>query len=357
MTRRTPPGCRTTTGILLAGLLAVTCSREASPPVEAPQPPEVRVARASVQTLVRTDELPGSVEPVRLARISSPAEGPVEGLAVREGDPVHAGQVLLGIGRTRGAQGRLAASREELRNAVEELSRVERLVAKGALPAEALDRARVEMERARANVTVGEESVSDFQVRAPWDGVVSKVFVEDGQYVAPRALLVEVFDPSNLVVRVALPEAAAAVVPSGTPAKVRFDAFPGREFAATVSRLYPELDRRLRTRTAELTVSETPPLAPGMFARVILPVETARDAITVPRSALVFGADGRPSLFVVAEGQATRRIVAVGVETPERVEIRSGVQAGEEVVVAGAPRVKDGAAVRVAPPADAGAPP
>jgi len=66
--------------------------------------------------------------------------------------------------------------------------------------------ARVAVERARAAVTTGREGLADFEVQAAWAGVVSKVNVEEGNYVAPRAVLVEMFDPASLVVRVALRE-------------------------------------------------------------------------------------------------------------------------------------------------------
>jgi len=347
MTRHETFGTRPI-GILL--LLALAgCGREAPPPGRAPEAPEVRVAKAAVQALVRTEELPGSVEPVRVARLSSPAEGPVQGVAVREGDAVVGGQVLLKIGRARGVQGRLDASREDERKAADELARVGRLVQKGAVPGEWLDRARADYERARAGTTAGEESLADFRVRAPWSGIVAKVPVEDWNYVAPRALLVEIFDPASLVVRIALPETVAARVTTGTVARVRFDALPGREFPASVTRLYPELDRRLRTRTAELTLPAASGLAPGMFARVTLPVESVPDAVAIPRAALVPAPDGRPSVFVAKDGKAVRRVVDIGVETPDRVQVRTGIQAGEEVIVSGLLRVKEGAPVRIQP--------
>jgi membrane fusion protein (multidrug efflux system) len=282
-----------------------------------------------------------------VARLSSPAEGPVEGLSVREGDHVAQGQILLKIGRTRGVKGRVAANREDLRKALDELARVERLVQKGAVPGEWLDRAQADLARARSDTAVVEESLSDYQLRAPWDGIVSVVPVQDGNYVSPRALLVEIFDPASLVVRVSLPEAAAAGVPEGTVGKATIDAFPGREFQATVTRIYPELDRRLRTRVAEFVVDDPPQLAPGMFARVTLPVQTATDVVTIPRTAVVPGVDGTHAVFVVQDGKALRRNIEIGVETPDIVQVRSGLQADENVIVAGLARVHDGLPVRI----------
>ena len=210
---------------------------------------EVNTAMARVEGMRSFRELAATVEPTRLARLASPAEGPVARLLVREGDLVKSGQLLVVIGRSRTTQARLSSDREELRKVQDEFERIDRLVAKGAVPGELLDKAKADLERAKAMVEAGEEVVSDYQIRAPWSGVVSQVLVQEGNYVSPRAILLEVFDPASLVLRIALPESISAVVQRGADALVRFDAFPAKEVAGKITRVFPELDRRLRTRS------------------------------------------------------------------------------------------------------------
>jgi RND family efflux transporter MFP subunit len=308
---------------------------------------EVKVAEARRGEIARALELAGSVEPVRLAQLASPAEGPVRRLLVREGDAVRAGQLVLVIGRDRPAKARLASDQEELRKAQDELRRVERLVKKGAVAGELLDKARADYERASASVTGGEVTAADFRVSAPWTGVVSRVLVREGNYLPPRTPLVELFDPKSLVVRIALPEAAALSVSPDATARVRFDALPGKTFDARIERLYPELDRRLRTRTAELLVKSPPALAPGMFARVLLSVEVVPDAVIVPATAVVTTSKQEQAFFVVVDGVARLRIGRVGIESGERVQVLSGVGAGDQVVVGGHQKLKSGARVRI----------
>lgn len=309
--------------------------------------PEVRVVTARRGEVSRRLELAGTVEPTRLAQLASPAEGPIQTLLVREGDRVRAGQLVLVIGRDRPARARLASDQEELRKARDELHRVERLVKRGAVPGELLDKARADLERATASATAGGVSVADFRVSAPWPGIVSRLMVREGNYVPPRTPLVELFDPKSLVVRIALPETAALSVSPEAAAQVRFDALPGRSFAARIARLYPELDRRLRTRTAEIVVESPPPLAPGMFARVSLILEVARDVVVVPATAVVTTSKQEQALFVV-EGEVARlRVGKVGIEDGARVQVLSGVAAGERVVVGGQQKLKDGARVRI----------
>ncbi len=347
--------------ILVAALAILTCvialkrahSRRGSADADAAasipkkQPPLVTVETVETQTLSRTLTLTGSVEPVRVASLASPAEGPIQVVKVREGDRVRAGDVLATIGRKAAKNAWLASAREELRKEEEELKRIEQLVAQGALAGDQLDLAKTNHERARARLAEAEESARDYQILAPWDGIVSRVLVMEGNYVAPRTALVELFDPESLVVRVAVPEASAASVREGMSARVTFDAYPTDSFQALVSRVYPELDPRMRTRMIELQPTENVSLLPGMFARIEIVMGSVEHAVAVPRDAIVVTAEGEQIVYVVAEGKVVRRKVQTGIEEGRRVQILSGISAGEKVVVAGVEKLKNGMAVRV----------
>lgn len=332
--------------VILAG-----CGGAGSPRSGAAAHPEVPVVKAvpaTVEAMSQTMELAGTVEPVRVARLSSPAEGPVEAISVREGDRVERGQLLLRVGRRRGIQARLAADRESLHRAVTERDRVERLVAEGALPREQEELARLELERVRAVAASSAELAWDHDVRAPWGGVVSRVPVNVGNFVAPRTILVEIYDPTSLVVRVSLPETVAMLVGQGGAATVALDAYPGRSFEGRLARLFPELDRRLRTRTAELALVDAPGLAPGMSARVRLEARRIENAVVVPAAAVRVSQDGKFG-FVVVDGSVVRRVVTTGLEPEGRVQILAGIESGERVIVGGPPKLREGMKVQLAP--------
>jgi RND family efflux transporter MFP subunit len=318
-------------------------------------PPQVRVARASIGAISEIAELTGTVEPYRLARLASPAEGPVARVHVREGDRVTAGDHVLVIGRKEGADALIASLREELKKEEDNLLRTRQLVESDALAAEQLDRARAERERVRALLVKAEETAGDYVLSAPWDGIVSRVMVKEGDYVAPRVLLVEIYDPSSLVVRAAAPERHATQVRNGIQVAVTLDANPGTPLQGRIARVYPYLEERTRTRTFEVELPASIELLPGMFARLRLPLETVADALIVPVDALAAGQGTQKMVFVVAAGRAQRRAVQTGIEHGDRVQILSGLVPGEEVIVVGPAQLKDGAPVRVvAPGAGAG---
>lgn len=172
--------------------------------------------------------------------------------------------------------------------------------------------------------------------------------VRDGDFVAPRAPLAEVYDPQSLIVRLSVPEQAAAQVAQGAKVKVELDAYPEKHFAGRVVRLYPYLDTRTRTRIVEVSLTDAPTLLPGMFARVNLEQSTIPDAITVPAYSVLAAPGGKSIAFVVQDGKAVRRAVETGVEQDGRVRIVSGLDACDTLIVAGHEKLKDGASVKVA---------
>lgn len=334
--------------LFLALLFAAGCGKKQDAGAQAQKPmPLVQVAKAERRDLTKMLTLTGSVEPVKVARMASPAEGPIVECEVREGDFVEKGQVLARVGRSRIASTALEAAREELHRQDAEFRRVEQLVKSGALPGDQLDVARSNLKRAEAQVAAMETGADDYDIEAPWDGVVSRVWIAEGNYVSPRAPLIELYEPASLVVRIVVPEQHALAVGADQPVQVSLDAYPGRRFTGRITRVYPELERATRTLTAEAVLEEKVRLLSGMFARVEVAVETLKDAVVVPESALVILPNGETIAFVLDGEKAIRRKVKTSLEAGGSVAIESGIEAGATVVTRGNDALKDGAPVKV----------
>lgn len=343
--------------ILIAGALAAagivffhgvpSGNTETEQPGKQKQPPQVRVIPATKSSISKTLELTGSVEPYRVALLASPAEGPVVDVRVREADRVTTGESLLSIGRKKAIDALIVSLREEQKKEEDNLSRTRQLVESQALPGEQLDQARAAYEKVRALLIKAEETALDYIIKAPWAGVVSQVKVKEGEFVAPRAVLLEMYDPASLVIRASIPERHAAEIPAGMRVDVRLDAYPDKVIPGRIERVYPYLDSRLRTRTVEIALDKSVNLLPGMFARLTLSLERAEDVVVVPLEALVSTPKGQV-VFVFEEGKATARTVKTGIEADNRIEIISGIQSGDKVIVAGNEKLKNGAEVRLA---------
>jgi membrane fusion protein (multidrug efflux system) len=337
--------------VLILGIWGLLKMATTAPSAKNQQPkrPKPLVVTQSVQPgdIHRTIELTGTVEATRVARLASPAEGPISNCKIREGDPVKEGERVLSLGRKKATEALLRSAEQDVKMEKEELSRVEQLVESGAIPKDQLDLARTKYHRALAQREKVKESSDDYNISAPWSGIISKVMVTDGNYVTPRTVMVEIFDPKSLVVRVAVPEAHSQDLRVGMDVAVKLDAYGGKTFRGKVSRIYPELDRRMRTRTAEVEITDPVDLVPGMFARLSLILHSETDTISVPSEAVIVTPKGARVAYVVVDGKAQQRKVQTGIEGAGKIQIVSGIKAGDQIVIAGNEKLRDGLEIRL----------
>lgn len=263
-----------------------------------------------------------------------------------------------------------------------DMERISALVAKQGLPGEAMERAKValvdqqsQLESARqrlamleagptrTQIAVAEAAVEEASAKqkmaearldecmlvAPFAGVINKVHVRPGDLATAKLPLIEMYDPKSLVVRFAVPEALAAELHDGMPVALSFDALAGRSVKGQLIRVYPELDRRMRTRTVEATSDEGVTLVPGMFARVRLILAAAKGVPAVPAEAVLQTPDDKSVVFVVNDGKAHRKTIRGGIAEGGWVQVLDGLAPGERVIVGGLGRLKDGMPVTVAP--------
>ena len=329
---------------ILALALAACSTKQAAAPDPTKKPAEVKIAVVRPSEIARTLEVTGSVVPFRAVQLASPAEGPVVSLRVREGDPVQKGDTLLVIGRQEGAEAQIASLLEAVRKEDANVARVERLLAIEGNSREQLEQAKAAREQARALLVKAQESARDYSVLAPWSGVTSRLFVEEGDYnyISPRKPLLELYDPSSLVVQLSIAEQYAAHLQLKSPVSVSLDAYPDTVFHGIVTRIYPYLDERMRTRTVEVTVDRAAKLLPGMFARTKLKTGTVKDALVVPTQAIVTTPDAKTVAYVAVNGKAQRKEVSTGIEEGSRVQIVQGLLPGDSVIITGVMGLSDG---------------
>lgn len=309
--------------------------------------PVVEIEVAKSKKITRNIELTGTIEATKVARIASPAEGPVVNCSVREGDIVKQGQIIITLGRKRAAEELVEAARKELAREKEDLQRIEQLVSSGAIPAERMEEAQLRVYRARAQLTKALESIEDYQIRAPWAGIVSNVYVTDGYFVSPRETLLEIFDSNTLVIKFAVPEKEANNVHIGMGLLAILDIYNNRVFQAKITRLYPELDRKMHTRTVEASFTENVNVVPGMFTRVSIPVQMINDAIIIPDRSIVITPQGEMVVFIVKNGKAFSQEVNIGIEKEQIVQITKGIDVGDSVIVSGNQKLQNGMEVSV----------
>jgi Cu(I)/Ag(I) efflux system membrane fusion protein len=171
---------------------------------------------------------------------------------------------------------------------------------------------------------------------APIAGVVTDLAVREGAMVSPNMMALTITELGSLWVIAEVPESQSGWVRASTTAEVRLPSLPGETLAGRVEYVYPELNMETRTLRVRIVLDDpVPGLRPNMLANVTLVGAAGEPAVMVARGALI--RSGREDRVVVALGDgrfAPRRVVA-GPESGDRVVIRAGLAAGEQVVVAG----------------------
>lgn len=314
--------------VIAAMLLPVACrGRQEGTAAAAGKPAtKVRLAPAVRRTLESTVELAGTVRPDVTARVLAPVEGTVTNVSAREGDRVSAGQVIAAVS---------PLVRDDIVNAARLELEQRRRDAKDTLEA-----------RRQLDFALG--TYHEAPVVAPIDGVVAQKFVDPGDMVTSRQKLYEIQSADNYYVEVPVSELSLPACRVGTVVRVMLDAAPVTPLTGTIRRVHPVVVEQTRTSIVEIALSSAPPgLSTGMFARVALPLQRATNAVVVPERALLTAVDGSVFVFVYADSVVSRRRVTTGIESPDGVEVLTGLAEGEMVVVAGHESLKDGQSVAV----------
>ena len=291
----------------------------------------------------------GVVEAVRQTVIAAQVPGAVVALNVKAGDRVQAGQVLLRLD-ARAAQQEAAASaaqvqaaRAGLEAASRDYERQRQLFEKNYISRAALDRAEAQYKSAQAQAAAQLASAgaartqSDFYVvKAPYAGVVADVAVVLGDMAMPGRPLLTVYDPAALRVKAAIPQTVATRLSSSAQPEAELPGVTAGRVQPVKTQLLPTIDPA--THTLELRLDLPPGLpgaVPGSFARAWRPVAAGagETRLFVPASAVLRRAELNAVYVVGANGKPVLRQVRLGRAETDRVEILSGVAAGERVAL------------------------
>ena len=288
----------------------------------------VRTAKAERGELSRHIDTVGYVQfdEDTLHHVHTRVDGWIEKLATKAtGDPVEKGQLLFELYSptlVNAKQEFLAALRSN--NTVLLQASRERLMALGVTETQI---AQLEKDR-----TAGQR----VRVYAETDGVVAHLAVREGIFVTPANEVMSIAELDKVWVLAEVFEREAAWVKPGQMAMVELDYLPGKMWHGTVDYVYPELDPKTRTLTVRIRFdNEDEMLRPNMFARVTIHAEDTGPVVHVPREAVIRGGNIDRVVAVLGEGRFRSRPVTLGIESGDRVAIRSGLEAGEEIVVSG----------------------
>jgi len=250
------------------------------------------------------------------------------------------------------AQRQLDATRAQYETAVAQVKQAQEqldMLKKGPTEEE-IAIARAQAGQAEANVAVANNYLQDTLMRAPFTGLVTARFVDEGAqiYTAPKTDILKLTDISRVKVVSPVSERDFPKVTMGTPAEIKIDALPGEIFKGKVTRIIPEINPISRNFNAEVEIPNPHlRLRSGMFAHLRFRVGL-KEAITLSRDTLLTDPVTGVSYAFVAEGdQAVRRKLTLGERSGLLVEVLGGLKEGESVVVKGQNKLQPGSKVKI----------
>ncbi|NOZ57306.1 MAG: efflux RND transporter periplasmic adaptor subunit, partial [Calditrichaeota bacterium] len=305
----------------------------------------VRVVPAAVKAIAQTLKHTGQVQAWRVANVGPEIGGRIARIYVQEGDWVKKGQVLAELDtrsmrlQKEQAEAAVAVAKANLETAQRTWERISRLHEQGMVTDQDFEKAelglksaKAQLQQAKAALHLAEYQLDVAIMKAPFDGVVTGKWHEEGDVVNPMMGLagrgsgvLTVVDPTRVKVTVQLPPSEVALVRKGQKAFLEVATKPGTRFYGEVTWVNPGADPGSKTFSAQI-VCKNPGLAikPGVFADVTIVVQEHSQAIVVPRVAVL----GDSVVFVVENNVAKERRVRVGLKNKDEVELLDGVRPG-----------------------------
>ena len=358
-------GCRGETP--LAGVVPATTQtgNEVVSRRDAPAP-TTRVRRGQVDALVSAS---GSVVAPRLTELGPEVAGRLSAVHFDVGDQVEAGDIVFELDPLpfridlQRARAGLALAQAEAAQALQEVERVRRLAEQEIAPPQHLDRqlthlavAKARVQQELAAVQSAEQNLARTGVASPYAAHIVERQLHEGAMLGPGSVVVTIQEQTGFAAELDVPAGAAAPVEIGDPVLLIVEG-AAEPFDTTIVSVNARIDPETRTYRVRASVpGEKSGAKAGAFVRAEIRPRTRGAAVIVERAA-VLNRDGRSYVFGAVDGRAEQIEVAVGATGQRWVEIRSGAEAGDAVIIGPIiDRLADGAPIRAAepPPLEAG---
>lgn len=354
MNKKMQGGKRTVAVLALIAVLATIFWIFQKGPLTRKEPPKreftttvpVSVVPAAMGTLRDSVSVIGLVDAWRDVDILSETSGIVRSVSSEVGQRKTAGQSLLKVDDVVAASA-LRKSRINRELARRDYERYRNLQREGAVPISSCEAMKLKLEDAEADLVAAQRRFDDTMVRAPIAGTVTARLVEVGELLQPGRKVANMVDLSKVRIKSSIPEKQVGLVAEGMPVQITTDVWPGRVFRATVTSVSAKSSRD-HTYQVE-SVMDNPketPFRAGMFARTVFMGRESRNALRIPRQALV-GSVKSPEVFVVTGGRARRVSLVTGAETGSSLEVLQGLRMGDLIVISGQNELEDGTLVTV----------
>jgi membrane fusion protein (multidrug efflux system) len=338
------------------GVISGCKPSSAEPAEEAVPPVAVQVVQPRRGPITRNVTLPGEIKPYQQATLYAKVAGYLKTITVDKGDLVKEGDLIadIEVPEILADRARFRAEVEVAEADYKRLTESQKRAPDLVVP-QAVDNAKGKYDIAKASLERTETLLQFAKITAPFSGMVTKRMVDPGAFIpaatsgsaAQNAAIVSLMDFSRVRIQVAVPELEASLVAKGEPVKVSVDGLPGHSVEGNITRFAYALDEATKTMLAEAELANQKlELRPGMYATVRIGIERKEDALLLPVEALVVERAGA-FVFTVTDSKARKTRAQTGFNDGTDVEIVSGVNPDQTVILVGKRTLNDGQAVKV----------
>jgi membrane fusion protein (multidrug efflux system) len=286
----------------------------------------------------------GTLLPNEEVELISEASGKVVGIFFEEGKPVSDRQLLLKVDDAE-LQAQLRRAEYQLNLSGERLNRQRILLEKDAVSREEFDQVQTDYNILQTDIDLLKTKIAKTEIRAPFAGTIGFRGVSLGSYLQVNTIIARLIDQNKLKLEFAIPEKYGTLFLTGKKINFRTEVSP-QDFEAVVYAVDPKVDIATRTITVRgLYYNTGGKLSAGMFARINLIVEQSEEALLIPTEAVVQDMEGK-KVWIVSNGKAQSQRITPGFRSNNQVEVITGLQAGDTIMVTGLMQVREGVAVR-----------
>jgi RND family efflux transporter MFP subunit len=374
----------------IAGLLVLatglsSCSKKDTAAVEN-QAIAVVVETVKTGNIEQTITLTGELRPMTYVQMSPKISGRLQrlslddGTIVKENVWVQKGQVVAVLehddldaqlqrakAAVQTAEAMVTQANVDIEDKLRDKGRMENLFKEGSATEKQRDTAVTVYEFTKAGVQSAEARLSEARaalnqtqitleesfLKSPLTGVISKKFADEGDMVGPAGPVVAVLPMETLKFLIEVPtQYLATIDPNKTEIRLKVDAWPDKTFTAKVEKIYPAINPQTRTFTIELSVpnekgaDEMYLLRPGMYATARVVLDRQENAVLVPADSLV-RLSGKYLAYGVENNIARRKDIEIGLWSGSMIQVKSGLKAGDQLVVNGQHKLTDNTPVEI----------
>ncbi len=337
--------------VALAGLLTTGCSKKAAGGPGGFPPVQVVAIEAKRRAVTESLSLIGNLAANEMVEMKAETEGVVQEILFTEGQRVEKGQLLIRLDESKFATA-LAEAEGNFKLSQANFERAQELFKGHLISKQEYDQVTATFDVNQATLDRRKRELKDTRIYAPFAGIIGARNISPGQVIARNTVLTWLVDLDPIKVELNVPERFLSQVQVGQPLDLKVAAYPTNRFQGKVYFVAPSVDPNTRT---TLVKAEIPngnhELKPGMFANLDLTVNVRENSIVIPEVALSQILDGNRAVVFAVDTQGTvqLRSVKLGLRLAGQVEIVSGLDAGEKVVVEGVQKIGPGAKVKLAP--------